>query len=609
MNILDPNTGDEHFKPETLQGKYGELHIDDKGLWHYALNNQGVAVQSLKSGETVDDLFFIKGHDGTPHGIQIQILGTNDLANINGVDAGVVVEDKLSSGLLITKGQLTITDIDNGQDLFPSGLQQGQFGQLVISNNGQWQYIANNNQPQIQQLSQTEALKEVFVVHSIDGTSHKIEVNIHGSNDIAKITGDTSAVLQEDIHSHRGNLVAQGQLVATDIDHGESQFIVDVNHAAYGQFSINNDGHWQYVVDNNSPNIQALTSKDALTDTIIVRTVDGTEKSITVTINGSDDKAIIGGVDTGDVTEGTAGLDMSPDQAQPGMSLLGRSPLYVSGALTITDLDAGEATFDSRGLGFNYAGKYGDLMLREDGTWSYYADAGNIRIKGGHATNRGTAIDQLGKGETLTDTVTIYSKDGTAHDIVITIHGSNDRPYCSSEVTLNAGTEDTRQTITAAQLLSNTIDVDNNDAGQLTIENLHADHGSIKHNQDGSFSFTPEKDYNGQVHFTYDVLDAHGGTTHTSATTVLTAVQDSAVITEVNTGSIIEDGPHGSNTNGTVNEIATGTLNVTDPDSGENAFRYSQFGETKIHDRLVVSYALTVLVVGPTALITPTCSI
>ncbi|MPW27516.1 tandem-95 repeat protein [Agarivorans sp. B2Z047] len=584
LNILDPNTGDEHFKPETLQGKYGELHIDDKGLWHYALNNQGVAVQSLKSGEIVDDLFFIKGHDGTPHGIQIQILGTNDLANINGVDAGVVVEDKLSSGLLITKGQLTITDIDNGQDLFPSGLQQGQFGQLVISNNGQWQYIANNNQPQIQQLSQTEALKEVFVVHSIDGTSHKIEVNIHGSNDIAKITGDTSAVLQEDIHSHRGNLVAQGQLVATDIDHGESQFIVDVNHAAYGQFSINNDGHWQYVVDNNSPNIQALTSKDTLTDTIIVRAVDGTEKSITVTINGSDDKAIIGGVDIGDVTEGTAGLDMSPDQAQLGMSLLGRSPLYVSGALTITDLDAGEATFDSRGLGFNYAGKYGDLMLREDGTWSYYADAGNIRIKGGHATNRGTAIDQLGKGETLTDTVTIYSKDGTAHDIVITIHGSNDRPYCSSEVTLNAGTEDTRQTITAAQLLSNTIDVDNNDAGLLTIENLHADHGSIKHNQDGSFSFTPEKDYNGQVHFTYDVLDAHGGTTHTGATTVLTAVQDSAIITEVSTGSITEDGSHRSSNGGTVTELATGSLTVVDPDTGENSFQFSQFGETKIYD-------------------------
>ncbi|MCZ8489785.1 cadherin-like domain-containing protein [Vibrio lentus] len=65
----------------------------------------------------------------------------------------------------------------------------------------------------------------------------------------------------------------------------------------------------------------------------------------------------------------------------------------------------------------------------------------------------------------------------------------------------------------------------------LTIENLHADHGSIAINKDGSFSFTPEKDYNGDVHFTYDVKDGHGGVTHTGATTNLAAVGDAATIT------------------------------------------------------------------------------
>ncbi|MCZ8486996.1 cadherin-like domain-containing protein [Vibrio lentus] len=65
---------------------------------------------------------------------------------------------------------------------------------------------------------------------------------------------------------------------------------------------------------------------------------------------------------------------------------------------------------------------------------------------------------------------------------MITIHGDNDRPYYSSEVILeNAGTEDTRQTISVADLLKNAVDVDHNDAGLLTIENLHADPGSIAH--------------------------------------------------------------------------------------------------------------------------------
>ncbi|MFA0355279.1 cadherin-like domain-containing protein, partial [Vibrio sp. 10N.222.54.C7] len=70
-------------------------------------------------------------------------------------------------------------------------------------------------------------------------------------------------------------------------------------------------------------------------------------------------------------------------------------------------------------------------------------------------------------------------------------------------------------TLTTAQLLANTVDVDSNDAGKLTIENLHVDHGSILNNADGTFTFTPEKDYNGDVHFSYDVKDAHGGVTHT----------------------------------------------------------------------------------------------
>ncbi|MGS0726061.1 cadherin-like domain-containing protein, partial [Shewanella sp. 0m-11] len=135
------------------------------------------------------------------------------------------------------------------------------------------------------------------------------------------------------------------------------------------------------------------------------------------------------------------------------------------------------------------------------------------------------------------------SKDGTSHDIVITIHGSNDRPYCSSEVLLNAGTEDTRQTITAAQLLQNTVDVDNNDVGLLTITNLHADHGSIAINTDGSFSFSPEKDYNGQVHFNYDVKDAHGGMTHTGASTTLTAINDNPDVAPL-TDSIKEGASH-----------------------------------------------------------------
>ncbi|WP_415837012.1 VCBS domain-containing protein, partial [Shewanella aquimarina] len=73
--------------------------------------------------------------------------------------------------------------------------------------------------------------------------------------------------------------------------------------------------------------MQGLKTGESLTDTVLVHSVDGTSQKVTVTINGTDDKAVIGGVDTGSVTENSAGKDMSPDYAQPGMAHLGRNPL------------------------------------------------------------------------------------------------------------------------------------------------------------------------------------------------------------------------------------------------------------------------------------------
>ncbi|WP_153039326.1 VCBS domain-containing protein, partial [Pseudovibrio axinellae] len=72
------------------------------------------------------------------------------------------------------------------------------------------------------------------------------------------------------------------------------------------------DGSWSYALDNQQPAVQGLKSGDQLTDSLTVTSIDGTSHKLTITINGTDDKAQIGGVDTGDVTENTGGVDMSP---------------------------------------------------------------------------------------------------------------------------------------------------------------------------------------------------------------------------------------------------------------------------------------------------------
>ncbi|UTW44005.1 VCBS domain-containing protein [bacterium SCSIO 12844] len=62
------------------------------------------------------------------------------------------------------------------------------------------------------------------------------------------------------------------------------------------------------------------------------------------------------------------------------------------------------------------SGTYGDLTIEADGDWSYSAD------------NSQSAIQALGDGGDLTDTITVTSDDGTTQDITITITGTNDEP-------------------------------------------------------------------------------------------------------------------------------------------------------------------------------------
>ncbi|MFA0332458.1 VCBS domain-containing protein, partial [Vibrio sp. 10N.222.54.B2] len=48
---------------------------------------------------------------------------------------------------------------------------------------------------------------------------------------------------------------------------------------------------------------------------ITVHSGDGTPHQVTITVNGTNNAAIIGGVDTASISENTAGVNMSPDYA------------------------------------------------------------------------------------------------------------------------------------------------------------------------------------------------------------------------------------------------------------------------------------------------------
>ncbi|WP_102576728.1 VCBS domain-containing protein [Vibrio splendidus] len=584
LTSTDVDNPDNTFTPDSITGTNGNLNIDAHGQWTFIANS---AFNQLNVGDKVEETFTVSSVDGTPSTIKITIKGTNDKATVS--SANVAVDE--TDTAVTTSGTLTSTDVDNPDNTFTPDSISGTNGNLTIDVNGHWVFTANSA---FNQLNVGDKVEETFTVASVDGTTSTIKVTINGTNDAATVSTATVALDETDTA-----ISTSGTLTSTDVDNPDNAFTPDSISGTHGDLTIDANGHWTFTANSA---FNQLNVGDKVEETFTVASVDGTTSTIKVTINGTNDKALIAGGDTASLEEfgshASALADMtnqSPDYHQAHNGNLFNQVLSATGHLTVIDPDSGEAEFQGN---TNINGQYGHLSLFTNGNWVYEVSAGN--------SVAGRAIDKLGEGEELTDTITIHSKDGTPHDIVITIHGDNDRPYCSSEVQLNSGTEDTRQTITVADLLKNTVDVDNNDATLLTIENLHANHGSIAINKDGSFSFTPEKDYNGDVHFTYDVKDGHGGVTHTGATTSLVAVADSAKIGGTDTASLEEFGDrtsaladmtdhspdyHQEHQSKLFNQIlsAKGHLTITDPDIGEAEFQWKptingQYGHLSIWD-------------------------
>ena len=169
-------------------------------------------------------------------------------------------------------------------------------------------------------------------------------------------------------------------------------------------------GVWTYALDNNNATVQALNAGQTLTDTFTVDTVDGTTQQITVTIDGANDAAVVGGTDTGTVVE-AGGVN----------NAILNTPT-TSGTLTDADADNPANSFTPDATTLSDHG-YGSFTMTAGGTWSYTLD------------NNNTTVQALNVGQTLTDTFTVDTVDGTAHQVTITIDGANDAAVISGQTT------------------------------------------------------------------------------------------------------------------------------------------------------------------------------
>ena len=394
-------------------GPYGTLYVDSTtGAYTFIPDND--AINALIAPTVTD--FTITVSDGTLSAKQpftISINGTNDAAIISGATNGTAIEAggvaNTALGALSATGTLTSIDVDDAPNTFaavstPNESARG-FGTFTMTTAGVWTYTVNDANSAVQALNVGDTLTDSFTVTTIDGTAQTVTVTINGTNDAAVISGATTGSVTEDGGTKCDPPTATGTLTATDVDNAPGFTAVNcptASDAGYGTFTMTADGAWIYKLDDGNCAVQALNVGDTLTDTFKVTSLDGTAQLVTVTINGTNDAAIICGTKEGSVIE--AGGVANSASCKP----------TATGTLTDTDVDNTPNTFTAIDTPKASTGGYGTFTMTTDGVWTYTLD------------NTNCAVQALNVCDKLTDCFTVTTIDGTPQVVSITINGAND---------------------------------------------------------------------------------------------------------------------------------------------------------------------------------------
>ncbi|TMX75651.1 hypothetical protein DA092_08050, partial [Photobacterium damselae] len=577
LTATDVDNPDNSFKPqEGVTGQYGQFTINSQGEWTFVSNG---ALDELAEGEVVTDHFVVESIDGTQHTITVEIVGTNEgpqahddrvttkednaialdlLSNDSDVDGTIQITQiagvELTGGVqeitvehgqirvaadgtltfvpkanysgevsfdyhitdnhgatseatvtitvtpvndeaviggddhqslietnevLTTGGTLTATDVDNPDNSFkPQEGLSGQYGQFTINSQGEWTFVSNGA---LDELAEGEVVTDHFVVESIDGTQHTITVEITGTNEGPQAQHDAFTLAEDNAitldllgnDSDVDGTIQITQIAGVELTGGVQEIAVE-----NGQIRVAADGTLSFV-----PN--ANYSGDVSFDYYITDNHGATsEATVTITVTPVNDEAVIGGDDHQSLIETN-------------------EVLTTGGTLTATDVDNPDNSFKPQE---GVSGQYGQFTINSQGEWTFVSNG---------------ALDELAEGEVVTDHFVVESIDGTEHTITVEIVGTNEEPQAHDDRVTTK-----EDNAIALDLLSNDSDVDGTIqitqiAGvELTggVQEIAVEHGQIRVAADGTLTFVPNTNYNGDVSFDYQITDNHGATSEATVT-------------------------------------------------------------------------------------------
>ena len=539
LDIVNAQNIQQLFTSQTdVAGEYGTFSVNAAGNWVYELysndgSENGDKVQALNNGEIVTETFTVVSENGTTsEDVTVTVTGTNDVTTIDAstTSTGSVTEDDAATA----SGSIDATDIDTNDNALAYSLNTtaGTYGNITIDSvSGDWVYTIDSTKAATQALNNNQAETETFTVTvtTQDGeeVTQDIQVSVNGTND--QPTVSTAIVNDQAEADGSGKTTIEGDFntFTTDVDSNDTSFKFEVKTPTFesgydselityvnadneqsGVFvnakvtgtatvedmdidyiRILDNGQFQFKGDFN-----ALTASDTLEirfkynadDENGFDGTDGINETslsadgwVTLTIQGTNDTAVVSGVSTQQVLED--------------------STFNVSGDLDVSDLDAGEAAFvpssDVSLTLTNHAStlSLGTLMIDANGNWSYSLDH----------TNQSATINALDVGEIVTETFVVTTVDGTEKTISVEIHGQEDAATISvgqGDSNFELTTEDSMTPDLIASGTLSVSDADHDENGfstAVTYTPIHSDGaqlGTLSITEDGNWNYTVSND-------------------------------------------------------------------------------------------------------------------
>ncbi|MGH8466460.1 MAG: VCBS domain-containing protein, partial [Pseudomonas sp.] len=504
---------------QTVQGTYGTLTVFANGDYRYQLDNNLPAVQALKPGDTLQEVFSYRMRD---------TAGAEDIAQltltIQGAWDAPVARDNINIAVADNGDGLTLnpsgnvlpndSDVDQGDRFTVTGIRTGpeagsgvagtvgnvligQYGTLVINADGSYTYTVDSTNPDVLALALLQTLVDSFTYEITDlgGLTDlaQLSIIVIGRNDPpAGIDDAATAIEAGGLNNATPGFNPSGNVLSNDTDlendaltvtsirtgsetgTGTSGTLGTVLRGQYGDLVMNADGSWTYTVDNSLAAVQALrTSGQVLVDVFTYSLIDAHQAKgaaqLTITIDGRNDTPIAFDDDAIAIEAGGVG------NTQPGLDPTGNvldndtdvdSPALgeTRQVLSVTS-ETGSAALAGQVL----AGRYGQLILNADGSYQYLLDNSNPTVQALRTA-----------GETLREVFTYRMRDTAGAEsearLNVLIQGANDNPVARDDS--NVASDQVTAPQTSGNVLPNDSDVDGGE--QLTVSGIRtgAENGS-----------------------------------------------------------------------------------------------------------------------------------